>query len=431
MAPAPAAAAASSHENARISSVLLDFLGYSAGHKNASTASSKTSTGHPIEVTLHRAPACPLPLLRLLPRSAAATGRSVLAAQSHRRQRRHRRPPSPRQPLGQEFLPAQRLLRLQSAPSGPEAGSPPAPYPDRLADDGFAVVGCGDDGEKQYVVAALGPRSEFTFTLHLYRSKPGGETGSWTSRPVSVEEPLRETVCPVLDTAQRLTYHVTTKVITIGGANGTVGWVDVWRGILLCDVLESSPKLRDLPLPWLAKGNWRRYLSDCERFRRDITVSPHGDSIKYVEMEIFPPRIVATEIPSTPEPWSKWFFMSKFPRSLVPGHWRATTWSMPIPATSWDDWRTECTASSHEFHVDNPRHYELLQKLMRSGGGSDEAKEETLPLRFLHMSYPALSLNEDDVVYLLCKAANRGKMGLVIAVDVRNKELRGVAELDT
>lgn len=58
------------------------------------------------------------------------------------------------------------------------------------------------------------------------------------------------------------------------------------------------------------------------------------------------------------------------------------------------------------------------------------AKEAALcTLGYLHMSYPALSI-DDDVVYLSCKAASRGLMGLVAAVDVRKKELRGVAKLD-
>jgi hypothetical protein len=50
-------------------------------------------------------------------------------------------------------------------------------------------------------------------------------------------------------------YHLTTKVIVIGGATGTIGWVDMWCGILLCDVLEENPKIRDMPLPLPAKGS--------------------------------------------------------------------------------------------------------------------------------------------------------------------------------
>uniref|UniRef100_A0A0E0A2D4 DUF1618 domain-containing protein n=1 Tax=Oryza glumipatula TaxID=40148 RepID=A0A0E0A2D4_9ORYZ len=70
-----------------------------------------------------------------------------------------------------------------------------------------------------------------------------------------------------------------------GGAKGTVGWVDLWRGILLCDVLEDSPKLRDMPLPLPARVNWPLFLNRCPYYCRDIVVSQSRDTIKYVEME--------------------------------------------------------------------------------------------------------------------------------------------------
>ena len=118
-------------------------------------------------------------------------------------------------------------------------------------------MSCADG--KQYVVVGLkiccGDMT--TFGLQLYRSKPDGGKGSWNYQLLSVEEPLRDRVCPIPDTAQRLMYHVTDKVIILGGPKGTVGWVDLWRGIIVCDVLEESPKLLDMPFPLPAKGNWK------------------------------------------------------------------------------------------------------------------------------------------------------------------------------
>jgi len=66
---------------------------------------------------------------------------------------------------------------------------------------------------------------ELAFTLHLYRPGPDGEPGSWTSKPVSVEERPRDKVCPIPRTARRILYHTPAKAITLGGARGTVGWV--------------------------------------------------------------------------------------------------------------------------------------------------------------------------------------------------------------
>ncbi|RLM75717.1 uncharacterized protein C2845_PM15G14020 [Panicum miliaceum] len=415
--PPPRAAArpeGKGHENARCS-VLLGLRGHNAAFKNASTARSRTSTGHPIEVTFCTLPppavshfSIHCPDLQLPPADLCLAPKAIAADDD--------------------------LVLLRD----PKLDLLPNPWPDRFGDDEIGILSCcaaAADGGKQYVVAALKirPLNEFTFTLHLYRSKPGGEAGSWTSQLVSVEEPLRDRVCPIPDSAERFMYHLTTKVITIGGANGTVAWVDLWRGILLCDVLEKSPKLLNLPLPLPAKGNWGIYLSDCDSFYRDITASQYKDSIKYVKMEIIPPRMI-TMSPCNPDPDSylEWVCRKDcLPQptcSLVPGQWKVTTWSMPIPVTSWDNRRLECTAELGEFRVDNPMHYEFLHKFM-SSHGDKEAKDATLSLGYLHMVYPAFSI-DDDVVYMLSKASSRSKMEAVLAFDVRKKELRGVANLD-
>lgn len=41
----------------------------------------------------------------------------------------------------------------------------------------------------------------------------------------------------------------------------------------------------------------------------------------------------------------EWLACQGRSNSLVPGRWKATAWSMPIPVGSWNDWKTECSVS--------------------------------------------------------------------------------------
>ncbi|KAM0880820.1 hypothetical protein ACQ4PT_033329 [Festuca glaucescens] len=131
------------------------------------------------------------------------------------------------------------------------------------------------------------------FNLYLYRSSKAPE--GWTSKVVSVAEPVRDKVLPM----DCVPYHETAKVIVLGrGALGMVGWVDLWRGILFCNVLQEDPTLLDIPLPLPAMGNWRFYHKCSPHIIRDITVNLLKDSIKYTEIEN-PPKNVLPRLRST------------------------------------------------------------------------------------------------------------------------------------
>uniref|UniRef100_A0A0D3GAF9 DUF1618 domain-containing protein n=1 Tax=Oryza barthii TaxID=65489 RepID=A0A0D3GAF9_9ORYZ len=294
--------------------VLLELWGHVADdddddhHRpDATTATSTTSTGLTISVTLRAA--TPPALSHL---SVDCLGLADLDPQ----------------PLGQVrgAHGGARLYRLPSRPSDRGFG-----------DDNIAILSCGNDSSSSsYAVAVLQPWYHVDFRLHLCRSTSDGKPGSsWISHQLTVEEPLmRRTVCPVPDSALRRIFHTTTKVITLGGAKGTVGWVDLWRGILLCDVLEDSPKLRDMPLPLPARVNWPLFLNRCPYYCHDIVVSQSRDTIKYVEME---------------------FTNGSHLEVLVDdGSWKVKTWSMPIPVTSWDGWKPGCSVTSN--HLDTTLH---------------------------------------------------------------------------
>jgi hypothetical protein len=89
-----------------------------------------------------------------------------------------------------------------------------------------ALLPHGDD----FTVAALSARAGNEFDLHLFRS----EDWSWDTEPVVLAD---KNACSLLS------QHLTSTVITIGGERGTVGWVDLWHGILLCDLLAENRNL--------------------------------------------------------------------------------------------------------------------------------------------------------------------------------------------
>ncbi|OEL35563.1 hypothetical protein BAE44_0003414 [Dichanthelium oligosanthes] len=257
------------------------------------------------------------------------------------------------------------------------------------------------------------------FDLHLNRSSDPGE--GWVTRRLSVEDPVGDALvsapCAVADV---MLYHETGKTITVGGERGTVAWVDLWRGVILCDVLDDHPVLRDVPLPVPARGNWDRLLRECNpNYLRDVTVSRDKGSIKYDEMEIRPPR----EVKTTPDSYLEWVRGgSRGATRVIRGGWKATTWSMAIPVGSWEDWRRDCEVDVNDLTVDDASKQWISDEALSNLQGSD-TKEI---LGRLSVAYPTMSM-DDDSVYLF---SNGDKLELVVAVDVRKKTLRGVAELD-
>ncbi|KAF8727472.1 hypothetical protein HU200_019080 [Digitaria exilis] len=94
------------------------------------------------------------------------------------------------------------------------------------------------------------------FDLHLYNSK----SKSWNSRSMRLDSP------------EAKKYDYASKVITIGGQQGSVGWVDLWKGILICDLLKESDRLRYIPLPSLVhslRGGPPLLVRDIIVFRKD------------------------------------------------------------------------------------------------------------------------------------------------------------------
>uniref|UniRef100_A0A0D9XGX4 DUF1618 domain-containing protein n=1 Tax=Leersia perrieri TaxID=77586 RepID=A0A0D9XGX4_9ORYZ len=246
-----------------------------------------------------------------------------------------------------------------------------------------AGAGAGAGGKRQR--PALCKTLNLDYVLHLYRGGGGGSDGGWSWHPLSIHGPVDVDFT-----------HI--RVITIGGTNGTMGWVDLYRGILFCDLLPISdtttPVLRYFPLPPPLRANDK--FNGEPRTTRDIALV-HGQ-IKYAEIESH--LIKKINIDGS-------YNVSRC--------WTAATWSAPA-ANPWSQgWRHDCKLASSDLSVDDDtRNFQLLPKF-------GERPQHTLAR--LHTAHPTLSLDTDDVVFFMTKVDLR-----VLAVDMKNKRLKDVSE---
>lgn len=383
--------------------VLLDIDGYMGDYSNATSAESHTSTGKRIQVSFftarppqvsHFCVFCPdlgPGGFRAPPKVVAVDSDLILFRVSLFHQKWST-------PHGRDYF----LYRAH--PRNPSLHLVPHPYPNNFKDKDVALLSLGGD---EYAVAALRTRyrteegvttPNTEFNLYLYRSsKP---LDGWTSKVVSVAEPLRDKVCPL----DFLPYHATTKVIILG--RGMVGWVDLWRGILLCNVLqENRPDLVDIPLPPPARGNWKLLLQCHPYVVRDITVSLLKDSIKCIEIENFERKLVDADSS----------------RAIA---WKATTWSLPIPIVPSQAWHPDCTFDVADITID-PMHSGPLPSLRTT---DDNPSKPILPAHLIGI--PTMSM-DGEFFYLLHKACHTPQTDAVIALDMRNKTLQGFADLVT
>jgi hypothetical protein len=147
------------------------------------------------------------------------------------------------------------------------------------------TIACVPYGDGDYfVLAALGitfRRGEYEFSV--FRS----ELGTWTYKLLvfgtSVLGPNRITLCPA-------------KVIMLGG--GEIGWVDLWNGILICDMFKEDPDFRVVPVPKMLPANHVYKQNSYPQQFRDVICT--DGLITLVEMEYCRRRIIH-EIPDVSE----------------------------------------------------------------------------------------------------------------------------------
>ncbi|XBH82668.1 hypothetical protein VPH35_071274 [Triticum aestivum] len=260
----------------------------------------------------------------------------------------------------------------------------------RIYDQEVALLHCHH--QEMFFIAVLRWASiaqDYTdghFNLHLYNSK----TKAWNIKLM------------LLDSPKDFEFRSFNKGITIGGELGSVGWVDLRGGIIICDLLLDNQSLRYIPLPSpLSPDPVRGYML----YVRNVTVLQ--GYIKYFEMH------------SNVRPGSD------TGSSLICEGWMAATKKIKISSigstSGSSNWEEDCTIRcSDDVPLDSPVYAQMLPNPQEG----DDAKPS---LKKIRVGYPALSLHDGDVVYLMHMPDPRGDKACVIALDMRNKAVKGVA----
>ncbi|CAN6215430.1 unnamed protein product [Urochloa humidicola] len=223
------------------------------------------------------------------------------------------------------------------------------------------------------------------FKIYLFSSN----TGHWTAKPALLDQQHHG----------ELRRFISTKVVTVGGQGGAITWIDLWRGLLQCNVLDEIPKLHYVPLPPpLVPKN---IFSGSPWLSRDVAVIQ--GRVKYVELQV---RIW----PGTDSN-----------RHYITDGWMAVVWSRAA-ANPWEDnWHEDSKIDSDHVSAD-PLLLDRLPKLQDIRGRPEPT------LQRLHVGQPTLSLHDDSVVYLMAKVADWEDDAWVLAVDMAKGILQQVAQ---
>ncbi|CAD6335563.1 unnamed protein product [Miscanthus lutarioriparius] len=185
------------------------------------------------------------------------------------------------------------------------------------------------------------------------------EAGRWTSKSVWLDAPKRAFPVKIPVNARRLNYHLTTTMITLGGEAGTIGWVDLWSGIQLYDLLHdhqdnSRPTIRHMPVPLpmhaITCNRGAGAKLGCPRAHRGITVATNKRGktfLKFADLQTIGGRLPYNDIET------------QLPAFEV-DDWIVTTWSNMEMAGLFEDWHKEFTVRGSEIKISDAMRAELL-----------------------------------------------------------------------
>ncbi|KAM0885312.1 hypothetical protein ACQ4PT_030402 [Festuca glaucescens] len=250
-------------------------------------------------------------------------------------------------------------------------------------------------GKDHYTIASLIPLQceDNLFSLRLYDS----ETNTWSIKKLSIESPQNDFPIAIPAKFCPLFSHQTSTVLTHGK---TIGWIDLWRGILFSDMLSEKHTLRGVPLPlpfWCIEGDFdlgsprtHRGIAFTDGHLRLVEVVLKVDcSVPYVydeEAERPCPRIE---------------------------NWTITTWTNKEMSNSYDDWHINCTLQASDIFL----------------GDHSESELPATALQNLFVSDPIIGQNKNDshVIYLTAREKLMRPKSWILAIDTKDRKVQSVA----
>ncbi|XP_048539338.1 uncharacterized protein LOC125518565 [Triticum urartu] len=182
---------------------------------------------------------------------------------------------------------------------------------------------------------------------------------------------------------------------------GIIGWIDLWWGILLCNVLDKKPTIRFVPLPVPEPCD----TSEFHLMFENLTPRPHrhvtifNDLIKCVELDFHVQDA---------------FFNMKRAKDYG---WMAKTWTRSIYSDVWCD---GLTIDTSEISFTDSSLPNLLP------GMFDE--ENNLTWKKLTSAGPTLSLLDDNVIYIMANESMCHPTAYVLTVDTKSLKLESGAQ---
>ncbi|KAF7002246.1 hypothetical protein CFC21_017754 [Triticum aestivum] len=294
--------------------------------------------------------------------------------------------------------------------TGPSLTLLPHPHPHLFEDDEVGVLRRGD----HFTIAVLSQASYFNFVLYLFKS----EDWYWTYKEVLVDPPQIPFPMPLPpDHGRGHFQHVTNSVITIG-SRGAIGWVDLWQGILFYDVLgDNEDKIHLVTLPVRPGSHGGKALDCCPKPYRSVSVV--GDCLKFVELEPSGHRLPGKD-PETRGP------------KLKIDDWTLTTYTNCKITGDPEDWKPDFTVNASAIRIDATMRSVLLRcgMLLRKTHNSSEAAERNL--QNLWTCQPVVGLNDEGtIVYLITRVKFQHPKAWLLAVDMANNQVRGMAMIET